>query len=144
MTPAAPGRNAKAPQATQAGSLCHPNPTEDLMAAWIDIFPKTHLVGTFAQSTFQATDTATFKTGTLQVWVDGLLAGDSVSVVVQDADFNEERDFAASDNPSLAFSSDGSQLLRVSLPRRFARLQVVPTLGTAEGINVRAELTLMG
>ncbi len=114
------------------------------MAAWIDIFPKTHLVGTFAQSTFQATDTATFKTGTLQVWVDGLLAGDSVSVVVQDADFNEERDFAASDNPSLAFSSDGSQLLRVSLPRRFARLQVVPTLGTAEGINVRAELTLMG
>ena len=54
--------------------------------------------------TFQSLNTGDFQTATLQVWVNGMLINpaldsDKLQVVVQDADFNEERDFGPNDNP---------------------------------------------
>ncbi len=116
------------------------------MTAWIDIFPKAQLAGDFAQSTFQSIDTGSYQTATLQVWADGLAAvGDNVEVIAQDADFNEERDFTPSDNPTAKLSADGTVLLRLALPRRFVRLEILPTgLAVSLAINVRARLLLNG
>ncbi len=114
------------------------------MMTWIDIFPKAQMAGTFAQSVYQSTDTGKFKTATLQVWADGLGAMDTVEVVAQDADFNEERDFGASDNPTVKLVADGTSLLPLAVPKRFVRLQIVPTLTTAAAINIRARLLLHG
>ncbi len=123
------------------------------MTMRIDVLPRTQFAGPFTQSTFQSLNTGDFQTATLQVWVDGMLnpppgGSDKLQVVVQDADFNEERDFGPSDNPTWERTADGSATLRLAIPKRFLRLEIIPTLtggaGPTLAINVRARLLLDG
>ena len=112
------------------------------MTTAIDIYPKAQLAGAFTQSTFQSIDTKSSQTAALQVWVDGLGAAEQVDVTVEESDFNEETDYATSDDPIISLSSDGTSLTRLSLSKRFMRLRIEPTLSASLAVNVRAQLLL--
>lgn len=114
------------------------------MAAMIELFPKRQLTNVFTQSTYEAVDAGGYQLATLQVTVDGLVAGDIVDVLVEESDFNDDAQYVPSVNPVVNFpGTPGTQVVSIQIDRRFVRLNVTPTLGGPNNApSVRAELML--
>ncbi len=113
------------------------------MTTTIEILPKTPLREAMTQAPAAALDVGQFKTGLLQAWGD-ISAGDTVAIVIQQANINEDSAFADIAAMSLTLDSTmgaatAGNSLEIGVAGRFIRLKITPTYGAAiNGVNVRA------
>ncbi len=160
LTPLRPQRR----QATGGSEACGCNPTArglgpsavtttirkrevSMATETIEILPKTALRAAMTQSPEQAIDVGQHKTGLLQAWVDAP-AGDTVALVIQQANLNEDSAFEDVAGMTLSLDSTegfatAGESLGVAVAGRYIRLKITPTYAMGvKGVNVRAVLHL--